>query len=130
MFGLRNIPFSKKARPRTELAEIGQRHSPGNARRLLAFLSSRKFSERTMYPWPTGEFDNVMDDALGIAMDYLDRTGQAVMFKEVQTTAATAIAAAWKGGVRHRIKLANIAVRAVEQNREPTSEPKFAWERR
>ncbi len=81
-----------------------------------------------MYPWPTGEFDNIMDVALEIALDYLDRTGQAAMFGEAQTTAATAIAAAWKMGVRHRIKLANIAIKEVEQKRK-TAESKFAWER-
>jgi hypothetical protein len=32
-----------------------------------------------MYPWPTGDFDNVMDVALDIAMNYLDLTGQAEM---------------------------------------------------
>jgi hypothetical protein len=41
-----------------------------------------------MYPWPTGEFDNAMDVALDIAMNYLDRTGQAVMFKQAQWKAA------------------------------------------
>ena len=71
-----------------------------------------------MYPWPTGEFDNAMDVALNIAMDYLDRTGQAVMFKEAQWKAAMAIAAAWKAGVRHRIKLAHVAIKAVEQPRD------------
>ena len=35
-----------------------------------------------MYPWPLGEFDSVMDAALEIAMDYLDRTGQAVRFND------------------------------------------------
>jgi hypothetical protein len=75
----------------------------------------RKFSELVMYPWPLGEFDNVMDLALDIAMDYLDRTGQAKRFKQAQFTAAEAIAAAWQVGVRHRIKLANIAIRAVER---------------
>jgi hypothetical protein len=75
-----------------------------------------------MYPWPLGEFDNVMDVALEIAMDYLDRTGQAVRFNETQSTAAMAIAVAWKVGVRHRIKLANIAIRAAEQKRQ-TMEP-------
>jgi hypothetical protein len=75
-----------------------------------------------MYPWPLGEFDNVMDVALEIAMDYLDRTGQAVRFHEVQSTAAMAIAAAWKMGVRHRIKLADIGIKAVEQ-RHVTAEP-------
>jgi hypothetical protein len=76
-----------------------------------------------MYPWPLGEFDNVMDDAaLEIAMDYLDRTGQAVRFNEAQSAAAMAIAVAWKVGVRHRIKLANIAIRAAEQKLQ-TMEP-------
>jgi hypothetical protein len=67
-----------------------------------------------MYPWTLGEFDNVMDVALEIAMDYLDRTGQAVTFNDAQSTAAMAIAVAWKVGVRHPIKLADIAIRAVE----------------
>jgi hypothetical protein len=68
-----------------------------------------------MYPWPIGNFDIVMDDALDIALHYLDHTEQAAKFKEVQSTAAMAIVAAWKAGVRHRIKLANIAIKAVEQ---------------
>jgi hypothetical protein len=71
-----------------------------------------------MYPWLTGEFDNAMDVALEIALDYLDRTGQAVMFEEVQSTAAAAIVGAWKAGVRHRIKLADIAIKAVEEKAE------------
>ena len=29
-----------------------------------------------MYPWPIGDFDDAMDEALDIAMDYLERTGQ------------------------------------------------------
>ena len=45
-----------------------------------------------MYPWPFGDFDNVMDESLDIAMDYLIRTGQAVKFREAQTAAANAIA--------------------------------------
>jgi len=72
-----------------------------------------------MYPWPIGNFDYVMDDALHIALHYLDRTGQALRFQEVQSTAEAAIAAAWKGGVRHRIKLADIAIKAVERKTEP-----------
>jgi hypothetical protein len=77
-----------------------------------------------MYPWPSGEFDNVMDVALEIAMDYLDRTDQTVMFREVQATAATAIAAAWKVGVRHRIKLADVAIKAVERRTELLNQTK------
>ena len=67
-----------------------------------------------MYPWRFGEFDNVMDDALNIAMDYLIRTDQAVKFREAQTLAANAIADAWRAGVRSRMRLTNLAIRAVE----------------
>ena len=68
-----------------------------------------------MYPWRFGEFDNVMDDALNIAMDYLIRTDQAVKFREVQTIAANAIEDAWRAGVKSRMRLTNVAIRAVEQ---------------
>jgi hypothetical protein len=78
------------------------------------FVSDR-LSERVMYPWPIGDFDYKMDEALDIALDYLELTGQAVNFFEVQRTAAMAIVAAWKAGVRHRIKLAHVAIKAVEQ---------------
>ena len=71
-----------------------------------------------MYPWRFGEFDNVMDDALNIAMDYLIRTDQAVKFREAQTLAASAIADAWRAGVRSRMRLTNVAIRAVELKRD------------
>jgi hypothetical protein len=58
-----------------------------------------------------------MDVALDIAMNCLDRTGQAVMFKEVQRKAAMAIAATWKGGRRHPIRLAHIAIKVVEHGK-------------
>jgi hypothetical protein len=68
-----------------------------------------------MYPWPFGEFDNVMDDALNIAMDYLVRSDQAVNFRKAQALAANAIAIAWRSGVRNRLRLTNLAIRAVER---------------
>jgi hypothetical protein len=68
-----------------------------------------------MYPWPFGDFDNVMDQALDIAMDYLIKTGQAIKFRETQNTAANAIASAWRSGVRSRVRLSNLAIRAVEE---------------
>jgi hypothetical protein len=70
-----------------------------------------------MYPWPISDFDYAMDVALDIAMNYLERTGQVGTFAEVQRVAATAIVTAWKMGVRNRIKLAHVAIKAVEQNR-------------
>jgi hypothetical protein len=81
-------------------------------------------SERVMYPWPIGDLDSTMDEALDIAMDYLERTGQAEKFIEVQRVAATAIASAWKVGVRHRLRLANIAIKAVKRKTEPLSDDK------
>jgi hypothetical protein len=68
-----------------------------------------------MYAWPFGEFDYVMDDALHIAMDYLICTGQAVGFRKTQDLAAQAIALAWRAGVTNRLKLTNLAIKAVEQ---------------
>jgi len=84
----------------------------------------REVSERVMYPWPIGDFDNAMDIALDAAMNYLQRTGQAQKFVEVQRVAAMAIVAAWKQGVRHRVKLTNIAIAAVERKMEPSPNPK------
>jgi hypothetical protein len=81
----------------------------------MTFLYLAKISGVFMYPWPIGNFDNAMDDALDIAMNYLMLTGHAGMFKEAQSTAARAIVTAWQGGVKHRIKLANAAIKAVEE---------------
>jgi hypothetical protein len=67
-----------------------------------------------MYPWPFGDFDNVMDEALEIAMDYLIKTDQATNFRDAQAAAATAIAIAWRSGVRSRLRLSNLAIRQVE----------------
>jgi hypothetical protein len=78
-----------------------------------------------MYPWPIGDFDNAIDEALNIAMDYLERTGQVVKFTEVQRAAAMAIVAAWKAGVPRRIKLAQVAIKAVEPKAEPYLNPKL-----
>src|SRR5258708_31502129 len=66
-----------------------------------------------MYPWPIGNFDYVMDDALDIAMNYLLLTGQAVPFKEAQATAARAIVAAWQRQGTHKIKPANPPIKAI-----------------
>jgi hypothetical protein len=94
---------------------------PERSERYMAsgvFISDR-LSERVMYPWPIGDFDCKMDEALDIALNYLECTGQAVNFIEVQRAAAVAIVTAWNMGVRHRIKLAHVAIKAVEQKPAP-----------
>jgi hypothetical protein len=80
----------------------------------LAFLSMKNVG-CALYPWPFGEFDSVMDDALNIAMDYPMRTGQAVKVQEAQEMATHAIEVAWRSGVRNRLRLSNLAIRAVER---------------
>jgi hypothetical protein len=70
-----------------------------------------------MYPWPVGNFDRALDDALYIAMDYLRRTGQDGGFR-TDRTVGDAIVEAWKSGHRHPIKLANTAIRAAERGLE------------
>ena len=69
--------------------------------------------------WPIGDFDYKTDEALDIVLNYLEYTGQAVNIIEVQRAAAVAIVTAWKTGVRHRIKLAHVAIKAVEQKPAP-----------
>lgn len=84
-----------------------------------------KISERVM-----DAFNFDVEIALHIAMSYLERTGQIdgsdfppshLLRSEAQSTAGMAIAIAWKAGVRHRIQLADIAIKAVQhKNEKPT----------
>jgi hypothetical protein len=49
-------------------------------------------------------------------------------FKEAQSTAARAVIVAWQSGVKHRIRLAKVAIRAVEQNEPDSAElAVFIW---
>jgi hypothetical protein len=74
------------------------------------------------YPWPLAEADLVLEEALDIALDYLERTGQAFPFSETQRKCAHIILEKWRAGVRHRVKLANYAIVAIEQGPTPTQE--------
>jgi hypothetical protein len=67
-----------------------------------------------MYPWPLAECHHTLNEALQIAMDYLQATRQAYPYSETQVWAADAILAAWRSDVRHKIRLANYAIGAVE----------------
>jgi hypothetical protein len=80
-----------------------------------------------MYPWPLGEFDNVMDVALEIAMDYLDRTGQAVRFRDAQSIAAAALARASKVGIRHQSSWPTPGSKRLSKSGR-VMEPRFGWE--
>jgi hypothetical protein len=69
------------------------------------------------YPWPVT--DPVLQDALEIALDYLEYTGRAVPFIQTQWICANAILVAWNSGERQRIKLANCAILAIESEKGP-----------
>ena len=67
------------------------------------------------YPWSTPDADPVLDDALDIAMDYLEFTGQADAYSETQWYAARAILHAREAGTQHKIRLANSGIVAIEK---------------
>ena len=71
-----------------------------------------------MYPWPLPECHHTLNEALEIAMDYLQLTRQAYPYSETQVWAADAILAAWRSGVRHKIRLANYAIGVVESKKQ------------
>ena len=48
-------------------------------------------------------------------MNYLEHTGKAAEFSEAQRVPAMAIVAAWKSGEKNRIRLANIAIRTLNE---------------
>jgi hypothetical protein len=69
------------------------------------------------YPWPVADEDTRLQEALDIALDYLEITRQAYPFSEVEKLCASVILEAWKSGVRHRIRLANYAIVTIEKAR-------------
>ncbi len=82
----------------------------------------KRFWTHLQYPWPIDHLDVKLQEALDIALDYLEFTRQAEPFTEVERICANAILAAWKAGSRHRIKLANCAIVAVERKQPPPLE--------
>jgi hypothetical protein len=70
---------------------------------------------RMMYAWPLPDPDPVLDEALDIALRYLEATGQARAGDDTRHMVAGSILAAWLEGTRHRIRLANVGIVAVQQ---------------
>jgi hypothetical protein len=69
-----------------------------------------------LYPWPLQGFEtHALSDALEISMHYLEATGQASQYMEVQNRAADAILTGWRAGIRHKIGLANCGIVAIEK---------------
>jgi hypothetical protein len=79
-----------------------------------------------LYPWPLTEAHATLDESLGIAMEFLEGSGQAHPYSETQMKAADAILAAWRAGARHPIRLANVGIMAVQRAR-ATHPTESAW---
>jgi hypothetical protein len=57
----------------------------------------------------------VLDEALDIALNYLEATGQAKAGDQTQHSAAGSIPADWLKGTMHRVRLANTGIVAVQK---------------
>jgi hypothetical protein len=64
--------------------------------------------------WPNDCYSPVLDLALGIAMEYLQRSGHAQDYPYIEQKAATTLIGSWRAGARHPIRLANDAIVAME----------------
>jgi hypothetical protein len=71
------------------------------------------------YPWPIADADVELEIALDIALDYLEFTGQAFPYSATQQICALAILKSWRAGTRHRIRLANDGINAIEKRHTP-----------
>ena len=67
------------------------------------------------YEWPLRCPDPALQESLEIALDYLQRTGQAGARDGTDRVVAAAIMDAWSHSVRHPLRLANAGILAVEQ---------------
>jgi hypothetical protein len=67
-----------------------------------------------MWPWPINDGNAELDNALGIAMRYLEQAGLCEDYTNVERKAAAVILDNWRAGVKHPIYLANKAIVAVE----------------
>lgn len=65
-------------------------------------------------PLPTADNEAVLYEALDIAMEYFEQTELPDDYDAVQAMAASVILASYGRGVRHRIRLANDAIKALQ----------------
>jgi hypothetical protein len=66
------------------------------------------------YPWSDPAAEPVLDDALDVALGYLEFTGNAYPYSDTRSRAAQAIWEGWRAGYRHKIRLANCAIVTIE----------------
>jgi hypothetical protein len=64
--------------------------------------------------WPMSCEDPLFQEAMDIAMTYLEKVGILRLFVDAEELVAREVLDAWCRGVRHKIALANAAIVAVE----------------
>jgi hypothetical protein len=69
-----------------------------------------------MYSWPIYDGAITLEESLRVAMYYLERTGRTENYCYAQKLAADTIVTAWRSGTKNKLRLANYAIRAVEQD--------------
>jgi hypothetical protein len=67
------------------------------------------------YHWPLPHPDPVLNEALDIALDYLEATGQVKVEDDTKHTVAGAVLQSWLDGTRHKIRLANEGIVAAQR---------------
>ena len=65
--------------------------------------------------WPMDCEDPLLQEAMDIAVTYLERAGILRLSIDAEDLVAAEVLAAWSRGVRHKIALANAGIVAVEK---------------
>jgi len=65
--------------------------------------------------WPVSCEDPVFQEAMDIAMSYLEKVGILRLFIGAEELVAAEVLGAWSRGVRHKIALANAGIVAAEK---------------
>jgi hypothetical protein len=79
--------------------------------------AAKELVGRSMYgiDWPMGREDPLLQEAMDIAMTYLERAGILRLFVNAEDLVAAEVLGAWSRGVRHKIALANAGIVAAEK---------------
>ena len=79
--------------------------------------AAKELVGRSMYgiDWPMGREDPLLQEAMDIAMTYLERAGIWRLFVNAEDLVAAEVLGAWSRGVRHKSALANAGIVAAEK---------------
>jgi hypothetical protein len=81
------------------------------------FYAAKELAGRSMYgiDWPMGREDPLLQEAMDIAVTYLEKAGILRLFVDAEDLVAAEVLGAWSRGVRHKIALANAGIVAVQK---------------